>query len=165
MVTWLIAHWYLSTQRVELRFGTYWALTLWPGRDRRSSPFLWGGRGKKKNVIGRVKAGLAGQYWFSIVSILAWWQVTILNLSTGLWWFANRVRRSCESAPWFGLLHIAVYIIFCQTSVSTFCRTRMSWAFPRGHDCFINSYQNLNYPFIAAAQHCCFFQHSFDYIL
>ena len=41
----------------------------------------------------------------------------------------------------------------------------MSWAFPRGHDCFINSYQNLNYPFIAAAQHCCFFQHSFDYIL
>ena len=96
---------------------------------------------------------LAGQYWFSIVSILAWWQVTILNISTGLWWFADRIRDSCELAHWFGFVYI-VYIIFCQTSVSTFCRTRMSWAFPRGHDCFKNSYQNLNYPFIAAAHHC-----------
>ena len=96
---------------------------------------------------------LAGQYWFSIVSILAWWQVTILNISTGLWWFADRIRGSCELAHWFGFVYI-VYIIFCQTSVSTFCRTRMSWAFPRGHDCFKNSYQNLNYPFIAAAHHC-----------
>ena len=93
---------------------------------------------------------LAGQYWFSIVSILAWWQVTILNISTGLWWFADRIRGSCELAHWFGFVYI-VYIIFCQTSVLTFCRTRMSWAFPRGHDCFKNSYQNLNYPFIAAA--------------
>ena len=109
---------------------------------------------------------LAGQYWFSIVSILAWWQVTILNISTGLWWFADRIRGSCELAHWFGFVYI-VYIIFLPNFSFNFLQNQDVLGISQRSRLLQKLLSEPELPIYCSCSplHCCLFQHSFDYIL